>query len=172
MRRISVDMDGVIANVYSQFIQMHAAEFGEVLTPAVIDGKPESAVFLNAMKYVNSPGFFLNAPVIENSQAVMQKLNERYKVFVVSAAMEFPASLAEKQSWLAAHFPFITWQQIVFCGSKEIIKADIMIDDHFKNLDIFSGETLLFTQPHNILANAGRHNRVNSWSEIEQLLLL
>ena len=172
MKRISVDMDGVIANVYSQFIQMHAAEFGEVLTSGAIDGKPESAAFLNAMKYVTSPGFFLNAPVIENSQAVMQKLNERYKVFVVSAAMEFPASLAEKKLWLTTHFPFITWQQIVFCGSKEIIKADIMIDDHFKNLDIFSGETFLFTQPHNLFANTGKHNRVNSWSEIEQLLLL
>lgn len=171
MKRISVDMDGVIANVYSQFIRMHAAEFGEVLPSAAIEGKPEKTAFLNAMKYVNSPGFFLYAPVIENSQAVMQKLNERYKLFVVSAAMEFPASLREKKSWLTTHFPFITWQQIVFCGSKEIIKADIMIDDHFKNLDIFSGETLLFTQPHNILANPGRHTRVNSWSEIEQLLL-
>ena len=29
MKRISVDMDGVIANVYSQFITMHAAEFGK-----------------------------------------------------------------------------------------------------------------------------------------------
>ena len=93
-------------------------------------------------------------------------------VFVVSAAMEFPASLAEKKLWLATHFPFITWQQIVFCGSKEIIKADTMIDDHFKSLDIFSGETFLFTLPHNILANAGHHKRVNSWHEIEQLLLL
>ena len=77
MKRISIDMDGVIANVYSQFIQMSAAEFGEKLTPGAIDGKPETVAFLNAMKYVNSPGFFLNAPVIENSQAVMQKLNER-----------------------------------------------------------------------------------------------
>ena len=171
MKRISIDMDGVIANVYSQFIQMHAAEFGEVLLSAAIDGKPEKAAFLNAIKYVNSPGFFVDAPVIENSQAVMQQLNERYELFVVSAAMEFPASLPEKKSWLTTHFPFITWQQIVFCGSKEIIKADIMIDDHFKNLDIFSGETLLFTQPHNILANPGRHTRVNSWNEIEQLLL-
>ena len=171
MKRIVVDMDGVIANVYSQFIKMHAAEFGELLPLAAMEGKPETAAFLNAMKYVNSTGFFLDAPVIENSQPVMQKLNERYELFVVSAAMEFPASLSEKKSWLTTHFPFITWQQIVFCGSKEIIKADIMIDDHFKNLDIFSGETLLFTQPHNILANSGRHKRVSSWNEIEQLLL-
>jgi len=32
MKIISVDMDGVIANVYSQFITMHAAEFGTILS--------------------------------------------------------------------------------------------------------------------------------------------
>jgi 5'-nucleotidase len=46
-----------------------------------------------------------------------------------------------------------------------------MIDDHFKNLDYFTGETLLFTQPHNQLANPGRHRRVDTWDEIGEILL-
>jgi 5'(3')-deoxyribonucleotidase len=171
MKSISVDMDGVLANVYSQFISMHAAEFGKVLTMDEINGVPEADVFPNERKYVNSPGFFRNAPLMENVFDVLQKLNDRYKVFIVSAAMEFPNSLVEKHHWLNEHFPFIQWQQIVFCGSKQIIKADIMIDDHFKNLDYFTGETILFTQPHNILANPGKHKRVHSWQEIEQILL-
>ena len=32
MKRISIDMDGVIANVYSQFAKMYAAETGKVKT--------------------------------------------------------------------------------------------------------------------------------------------
>ena len=60
---------------------------------------------------------------------------------------------------------------MVFCGSKEIIKADIMIDDHFKNLDHFDGETILFTQPHNKLNHNHKHKRVDSWDDIEKLLL-
>lgn len=49
---------------------------------------------------------------------------------------------------------------------------DIMIDDHFKNLDHFTGgETLLFSQPHNKMADAGKHRRVDTWQEIERLLL-
>jgi 5'(3')-deoxyribonucleotidase len=60
---------------------------------------------------------------------------------------------------------------MVFCGSKTIIKADIMIDDHFKNLDQFEGETILFNQPHNQLMDAGRHTRVFSWQQIEELLM-
>lgn len=171
MKRISIDMDGVIADVYSQFTQLYTAETGLVKTVEDMEGKPEGDVFEHVLQYVTSPGFFRHAPVMEGSLEIVRKLNDHYKIFIVSAAMEFPTSLVEKQLWLNEHFPFIGWQQMVFCGSKEIIKADIMIDDHFKNLNYFSGETILYTQPHNKLADAGIHTRVNSWKEIEQLLL-
>jgi 5'(3')-deoxyribonucleotidase len=46
-----------------------------------------------------------------------------------------------------------------------------MIDDHLKNLDNFKGETILFTQPHNLNLIDSRHRRVDSWAEIEKLLL-
>ena len=163
-------MDGVIAKVYSQFIAMHAAEFGKVFTMEEVNGVAEADVFSNVRKYVNSLGFFRNAPVMEESQRVLKRLNDRYKIFIVSAAMEFPNSFSEKHAWLNEHFPFITWRQMVFCGSKEIIRADIMIDDHFKNLDFFTGETMLFTQPHNIFAPDGKHKRVHSWLQIEEML--
>jgi 5'(3')-deoxyribonucleotidase len=101
----------------------------------------------------------------------LTELNKNYELFIVSAAMEFPQSLPEKLEWLNEHFSFLTWQQIVFCGSKEIVDADIMIDDHFKNLDLFKGTSLLFTQPHNQLKNDSRHKRVDSWKEIASILL-
>ena len=172
MKRISIDMDGVLADVYDQFTKMHKEEFGETMPLERIIGKSEIDAFPEALKYVNSKGFFRNAPVIEDCQRVLEKLNDHYRIFIVSAAMEFPNSLVEKHDWLGEYFPFITWQQMVFCGSKEIIKADIMIDDHFKNLDYFTGdETLLFSQPHNLLASPGKHKRVTNWKEIEQILL-
>jgi 5'(3')-deoxyribonucleotidase len=46
-----------------------------------------------------------------------------------------------------------------------------MIDDHLKNLDHFNGETIMFTQPPNMLLNNIHHTRVNTWAEIEKLLL-
>lgn len=164
-------MDGVIADVYKQFAKMYLAETGNVKTTEEMEGRPEGEVFEHALQYVTSPGFFRHAPVMEGCFDIVQRLNERYKVFIVSAAMEFPTSLVEKHAWLNEHFPFIDWRQMVFCGSKEIIGADIMIDDHFKNLNSFSGETILYTQPHNKLADAGKHIRVDNWKEIEQLLL-
>ena len=171
MERIAVDMDGVIANTTEQFFLFDERDFGKRRTMEEIIGKPEGVAFPKGRDYVRAKDFFRTAPVMEESQAVLSQLNDRYEIFVVSAATEFPQSLSEKYEWLGEHFPFITWQQIVFCGSKTIVEADIMIDDHFRNLDHFKGTTLLFSQPHNLLRDPGRHKRVQSWNEIADLLL-
>lgn len=171
MKRIAVDMDGVLADVYSQFVKLHAEENGVKIPPEELVGKTEGEAFPDVLKFVNSPGFFRNAPLMKDCRQVLEQIHNKYHLYIVSAALEFPNSLMEKQSWLNEHFPFISWKQIVFCGSKEIINADIMIDDHFKNLDFFTGETILYTQPHNQLTNSGNHHRVNSWKEIEEYLL-
>ena len=172
MQRIAVDMDGVLSDTVEQFIAWEAKETGIRKSIENITGIPEWKAFPNSKKHLHTEGFFRNAPVIENSQEIVARLNEKYEVFIVSAATEFPKSLTEKQAWLNEYFPFITWQQMVFCGSKEIVRADIMIDDHFKNLDFFTGHTsILFTQPHNAHADNGRHKRVDNWQEIAEMLL-
>ena len=169
-KRILVDMDGVLADVYSRFFDLHEEESGQRLSVKDIAGLLEAEAFPNQLKWVTTPGFFRNVPVMPGSREGLKRLNDNFKVIVVSLATEFPHSLTDKQLWLHEHFPFISWQQIVFCGSKDIIRADIMIDDHLKNLDNFKGETYIFTQPHNMLVNT-RHMRVDSWLDIEKILL-
>jgi 5'-nucleotidase len=169
---IAVDMDGVMADVYTQFVEMHLLETGQQLSTQDLIGKTEAEAFPHLLKHVNSNGFFRSAPLISGCKEVMEKLNASYELFVVSAAMEFPNSLIEKYEWLAEHFPFLHWKQIVLCGSKSVISTDIMIDDHFKNLNFFKGkQSILFTQPHNAIADPGKHTRVHTWKEVEKLLL-
>lgn len=171
MERIAVDMDGVIADTTAQFFLYDEIDFGRRRTMEEILGKPEGVAFPRGREYVRKKDFFRTAPVMEESQQILSELNQRYEIFVVSAATEFPQSLFEKYEWLSEHFPFITWHQIVFCGSKTIVEADMMIDDHFKNLDRFKGATFLFSQPHNLLQPSGRHKRVDSWKDLAHLLL-
>ena len=163
-------MDGVLADVYSQFIRYHERESGIRLEIDRLDGLAEFEAFPNGYRHVHTKGFFRTVPLVPGSRDVLEKLNRQYEVFVVSAALEFPTSLDDKREWLNDLFPFITWRQIVFCGSKEIVRADLMIDDHLKNLDKFEGDTFLFSQPHNrrILT---MHRRVDSWEEIASILL-
>ena len=171
MERLAVDMDGVLADVYEQFFRYDERDFGQRRPLEAVIGVEERDAFPYIHKYLFSKGFFRTAPVVKDSFEILKTLNESYEVFIVSAAMEFPQSLHEKLEWLNEHFPFLSWRQLVFCGSKTIVDADIMIDDHFKNLDHFSGSTILYTQPHNQLKDAGRHKRANSWMDIASLLL-
>lgn len=171
MKRILVDMDGVLVDIYPMFFKLHEQETGQRLNIKDIAGQLEEEAFPNQRKWVSTPGFFQSLPVMQDSRESLKRLNNFYKVIVVSLATEFPYCLTDKLLWLNDNFPFISWQQIVFSGDKNIIKADIMIDDHFKNLDHFKGRTILFTQPHNILIRNSSHTRVSSWAEIEKLLL-
>jgi len=164
-------MDGVLADVYKRFFDLHEEETGVRKNLDEIIGLKEGEAFPGLYKWVTRPGFFRTMPVMPESQRVMKLLNERYDVIVVSMATEFPESLTDKQIWLHDNFPFISWKQSVFCGNKSLIKADIMIDDHFKNLDNFDGETIMFIQPHNLNSSGHGHKTVSSWLEIEYLLM-
>ncbi len=170
-KRLIVDMDGVIADVYSQFLHMEEKEFGTRQPLENLVGKKEHEAFPNCHKYVTSDGFFSTAPLIEGAVEALQILNENYQLFIVSAAMEFPKSLPEKYQWLQQHLPFLSWHQFVFCGSKTVVQGDIMVDDHFKNLDYFTGQRLLFTQPHNTGQDERGHTRVGTWKEILAILM-
>jgi len=172
MERIAVDMDGVLADTMEQFFRFDERDFGKRKSLDEVTGKSEAIAFPLAKEYVRTKDFFRTAPVMKESQSILSELNKRYEVFIVSAATEFPQSLFEKHEWLNEHFPFIQWQQMVFCGLKTVIDADIMIDDHFKNLDYFKKNTILFSQPHNLLQDPGRHRRANSWKEIADMLLV
>lgn len=164
-------MDGVLADVYEQFIAYEFEETGRKILRNETMGLAEWEAFPNGKKHVRQKGFFRNVPVVPSAIEIVKQLNERYEVFIVSSAMEFPNSLEEKYFWMEEHFPFISWKQLVLCGSKTVVKGDFMIDDHFKNLDYFQGKTFLFTQPHNHGLNEKSHHRINSWNEAAGVLL-
>ncbi len=160
-------MDGVMADLNQHYINWYEERTGERINREQLKGLPETTGFPQegiVPKFLHTPGFFRTAPVIPGSQEVIRELMEDYEVFIVSAAVEFPQSLTEKIDWLAEHFPFISWKNIVFCGLKTIVQADYMIDDYDKNLRYFKGERLLFTAPHNV--NYMDYNRYDTWEEV------
>ena len=164
-KTIAIDMDGVIADTVAHFVEWYARDSGVRLSRKVFERKAEKdALPGNAVrKYVVSPGFFRTAPVMPGAREALLELSKDFEIYIVSAAMEFPQSLSEKYDWLAEHFEFISWRNIVFCGDKSVIGTDYMIDDHVKNLDFFRGVPILYTSEHNL--DIVRHTRVNNWAE-------
>lgn len=171
-KTIAIDMDGVLADVEAHFLDWYERDYNIRMTKDDLHGKREEEAFPEKgiiKKFASSKGFFQTVPVMPGAVRAIEKLNEKYEVYVVSAAMEFPQSLTEKKQWLEKNFPSISWKNIIFCGDKSIINTDYMIDDHIKNLDYFKGETIMFHAFHNVSYN--HHTRVNNWEEVTDFLL-
>lgn len=171
-KSIAVDMDGVLADVEAHFLSWYERDYKVKMKREDLYGKKEEEAFPEkgiVKKFASSPGFFQTVPVMPGALDALEKLREKYEIYIVSAAMEFPQSLTEKKQWLEDNFPYISWKNIIFCGDKSIIDTDYMIDDHPKNLDFFKGETIMFHAFHNV--EYDHHRRVNNWEEVTDLLL-
>jgi len=171
--RIAIDMDEVIADTIDKFIELYKHQHNTVIRLDQMDGKEFNEMLPDDIKetlrqYIHQPGFFRDLKVMHGSQEVVKELCDKYDVYIVSAAMEFPNSLLDKHDWLAEHFPFISWKNIIFCGNK-IVDVQIMIDDRIRNFVGFNGRKLLFSSPHNHLVTD--YERVNSWAEVADKLL-
>lgn len=173
MKKIAIDMDEVISHFSLSCLTLFNEEFGENYTAKDLQGlklaELDERLAGRLDEYIASEHFFSNMQVVQHSQEVIHKLTTQYDVYIVTAAMEFPPSLAPKFNWLKRHFPFLQQQNFVFCGDKSIIKADYLIDDTPSNLDRFEGKGLLFTAPHN--AKVQGYNRLNNWLEVETYFL-
>lgn len=166
--RILVDMDEVMADAISRFIDWYERDFGVRFKEEQFMGSKLANVVpeehrQTVLNYPHQPGFFKDLPVIDGAKEVLAELNDRHEVYIASAAMEFKHSLYEKYEWLDEHFPFIHWKRRILCGDKSVLKGDVLIDDHDFNLSVFSGRPVIFTAPHNI--HFTQYERINHWKE-------
>ena len=174
MKRIAVDMDEVIADAVTEHLLRYNRDHGEQITKDDLHGKwlwdvvtVDRHPMLEA--YLRSEDFFAVLEVMPESQRVMRALQDRYEVFIATAAMEVPTSFEQKFRWLGQHFPFIPASHIVYCGDKGILRADYLIDDNPRQLLRFQGEGILYSSPHNV--NVTGYRRVKDWLEVEELFL-
>ncbi|OIN57336.1 5' nucleotidase, NT5C type [Arsenicibacter rosenii] len=173
-KRIAIDMDDVLADTNGKFVDIYLA--GEAPRYTVDELKTQSFhelldehEFNALLQHVYEPGFFRDIRVMPGAQEAIERLSERYEIFVATAAMEFPNSFRDKYDWLAEHFPSIHWRNIIFMGDKSVLNTDYLIDDLPRNLVTFQGEGLLFSAVHNRTNQEFR--RFDTWPEIERYLL-
>ena len=172
--RVAVDMDEVIADAITRHLRLYNQATGENITPELVRQVGLEAAISPKYRAVferlpHEDGFFENLDVIANSQHALQILSSEFDVFITSAAMEVPCSFDAKFRWLREHFPFIPTSNLVFCGDKEIIDADYLIDDRSRHFARFRGTGIRFTAPHNARERA--QLRANNWDEVLAILM-
>ena len=171
--RIAVDMDEVIADSFSKHLSLYNQQVGANLTKEVVAKKGLGAVIPHDRRdqfaaIPHGEGFFNHLDVIEGSQEALLELSRHHDIFIASAAMEVPSSFDAKFKWLQKHFPFLPPSRIVFCGDKNIVDADILVDDRSRHFADFRGTGILFTAPHN--AGESAELRANNWNDVLRIL--
>ncbi len=170
--RLAIDMDEVLADTHSAKAALYA-DLGyswredelagrrlKDLAPAEIEAQVEGKMHQGL--------FFAELEPIEGASEAVGALARRHEIFVATAAMEYPASCAHKIAWMNRHFPAIDTMNIVFCGDKGIIAADVLIDDSPRHFADFGGIGVCFTALHNLGAEVPY--RLDAWRDAPELL--
>lgn len=172
--RLAIDMDEVIADANAYHASWLAETYGYDWSPAEIAATSLKALSTDEHnrsweEILHLGDVFGSFGVMPGSQDALADLADRFEVFITTAAMEFPASCGPKFSWLQKHFPFISPMNIVFCGDKSIIAADLLVDDNLRHFARFKGQGVLFSAPHNLAADWSF--RVSDWADAKKRLI-
>ena len=170
-KRIAIDMDETICDTIARHLDWYNAEFNQTLSKDDLMGTkiyhcvPQDHV-ARVRSYPDNAEFFMELTPFSDAICVIHELNQRFDVYIATAAMEHPTSFAAKYEWLVKYLPFLSPLNFIFCGDKGIVNADYLIDDSSRHFKYFAGQGILFTAPHNV--NEAAQMRVNNWLDIRE----
>lgn len=168
-KSIAIDMDQVLANLFKKLTYVCNENFGTNYTeeqflltsPKDLSDEDNKRFF----ELLNEPDFFRDLEVLDSHAIeVVKELQERFEIYIATAAMDVPGSFNAKYDWLREHMPYLKTENIVFCGNKAVIHTDYLIDDSPRQLRAFSGTGLLYAMPYN--ESVDEFARVDGWLAI------
>jgi len=174
-RTIRIDLDDVMSDMLGLWLLFYNDKYEDTVKPSDIKGWEISEYLpkctaTQAMEIIDLANFFRNVPPKPRAKLVIKRLRERGDRVVCCSAYTNARQLADKEYWLKT-FMGIERANTIFTTAKELVIADIAIDDNINNLIGFKGVRVLFTAPHNLTVTEGFDYRVNDWFELETLLM-
>jgi len=100
------------------------------------------------LKFFNDPTFIKNIPLMKGAKDFVHKLSEKAEIFICTNVQ--PQCAVSRFFSLTENFPEIKPENIIIGGRKDLLVADMMLDDAIHNLDNAKVMyPVLFQQPWN-----------------------
>ena len=174
---ILVDMDDTIEYLIKAWVRGLNAEYGYDVAYDDVREWDISAAFpgltrAEAYRIPMRPGFWKNVEPIPGAAEVLQRLTEAGHEVLIVTATPFDSVPEKIGGYLFEHFPFLTPDQVIITGRKQLIRGDVLIDDGVHNLEGGDYAKILMTAPHNADYDAEAHGmiRAENWAQIEEIL--
>lgn len=137
--RILCDLDGIVVDLYGAWLSLYNKEYKDSLTVNDLDQfdmhknvKPECGSKI--YDYLETKDFFFNLKPLPGAVAALRKIAKVHEVVILTAAVSYPESAADKIRWIAKYLPFINRKDVIVCTKKYYVYGDILIDDKSGNI--------------------------------------
>ena len=89
-------------------------------------------------------------------------IDDGHEVWIVTASVY--QTLPVKMDWLFRHYPYLSWSQVILTRKKQLIRADVLIDDGIHNLEGGEYFKILYDSPNNRHYDAEGNGMVRVYS--------
>ena len=112
----------------------------------------------------------MSAEVADGAIDALTYLSKYHDIYFVTAG--HPDTAAARDDWLSMHFGFYRSSHLIICREKQLINADVMIDDYENNLIGGAYKKLLMNKPWNqhVATNLYGIERIFGWNEVPALI--
>ena len=123
MKRVYIDMDGVLCKYHEEFLKMVQ------LNPKI--QYPQTQY-----------GFYVSLPEVEGAIEAYLELEKYYDVWILTRpSWQNPLCYSEKRVWVEQHLSKEHCKKLILCYDKSLLKGDYLIDDNSYD---FEGQSILF----------------------------
>ena len=172
---ILVDMDDTIECLLAAWVKVLNERYGRSVSTEDVTDWDVTKAYPGLEKeqvygVLNEEGFWGRvAPMPGAAEALQRFIAKGHEVYIVTATAY--ESVAEKmRDLLFRWFPFIGWDKVIIAARKQMIRADVLIDDAVHNMVGGQYAKILVDAPYNRGFDDAAEGmiRVHSWEEIER----
>ena len=151
--RILVDLDDVLNNLLDCWVEMLNKKYNLNAKAQDLKVWNVQAIYPSlTVEQVYRPIYEkdvwgLMSPRPNSVEYLKKMIDDGHDVLVVTASVY--QSLPVKMDWLFEHFSFLSWDNVVITRRKQLIRADVLIDDGIHNLEGGDYVKILIDNPHN-----------------------
>lgn len=174
---ILVDMDDTIENLLDNWIHWLNVKHGTSVKPdEVIDWEIDRFFPTLTRHEVFEPIFTEDfwdtvTPKEDAIYYVKRLIDDGYKVYICTNT-NYKTMKPKMDKVLFKYFDYLTWNNVIVTGNKQMVKADFLVDDGVHNLVGGSYKGILMDAPHNWYFDEEEYGitRVKNWKEVYNLI--
>ncbi len=176
--RLLLDCDGVLCNFLAGAIPVLEKHLGESH-----DGRDDEwDLFSKYPKEIEKKcyndfsveGFCSSLPPYEEAKEAIPRLGKIATIYVVTAPLNGPYWVTEREKWLASHFG-IPRHRVVHTSAKYLVQGKVFVDDKPEHVEEWKksnegGWALLWDMPYNRQDRWKHLIRATCWQDVESAL--